>query len=129
LGTASLPVLAFGVNLITALLAAVALVSYVLLYTPMKRRRPAALLVGAVPGAIPPLMGWTAATGRLELPGALLFAVMFVWQVPHFLAIALFSSEDFARGGIRVLPVVEGAGATRRQIALGAGALVPITPA
>src|SRR5438552_1368857 len=82
----------------------IALVSYVLLYTPMKRQTATALLVGALPGAIPPLIGWTAATERLDLPGVLLFAVMFLWQVPHFLAITLFRKEEYARAGLVVQP-------------------------
>ncbi len=89
---------------VPGLLASIALVSYVLLYTPLKRRTAAALLVGALPGAIPPLIGWTAATERLELPGVLLFAVMFLWQVPHFLAITLFRKEEYARAGLVVQP-------------------------
>ena len=82
----------------------IALVSYVLLYTPMKRRTAAALLVGAVAGAMPPLIGWTAATGRIDLPGLVLFAVLFLWQVPHFLAITLFRKEEYARAGLIVQP-------------------------
>lgn len=104
LAAVSVPLLTFGVGALPGLLAAVALVSYVLLYTPMKRWSTASLLVGAIPGAIPPLIGWTAATGRLDLPGALLFAVMFLWQVPHFLAITLFRKEEYARAGIVVAP-------------------------
>ncbi len=100
----SVPLLTFAVGPLPGLLASVALVSYVLLYTPMKRLSAASLLVGAVPGAIPPLIGWTAATGRLDLPGVLLFAVMFLWQVPHFLAITLFRKEDYARAGLVVQP-------------------------
>jgi uncharacterized membrane protein len=90
LAAVSVPLLTFAVGALPGLLAAIALVSYVLLYTPMKRQTATALLVGALPGAIPPLIGWTAATERLDLPGVLLFAVMFLWQVPHFLAITLF---------------------------------------
>ncbi len=104
LALVSVPVLTFGVGALPGLLAAIALVSYVLLYTPMKRQTATALLVGALPGAIPPLIGWTAATERLELPGVLLFAVMFLWQVPHFLAITLFRKEEYARAGLVVQP-------------------------
>jgi protoheme IX farnesyltransferase len=127
IGVAALPLLAWGANVLTALLAAAALVSYVLIYTPMKKRSPVALFVGCVPGAIPPLMGWTAATGNLEAPGLLLFAIMFVWQIPHFLAITLFSSDDFARGGIRVLPLAWGTASAKRHIVVFAGALVPVS--
>src|SRR5438128_204480 len=104
LAAVSVPLLTFAVGPLPGLLASVALVSYVLLYTPLKRYTAAALLVGAVPGAIPPLIGWTAATERLDLPGVLLFAVMFLWQVPHFLAITLFRREEYARAGLVVQP-------------------------
>jgi len=104
LAAISVPLLTFAVGPLPGLLAAIALVSYVLLYTPMKRWTAAALLVGALPGAIPPLIGWTAATERLELPGVLLFAVMFLWQVPHFLAITLFRKGEYARAGLPVMP-------------------------
>ncbi len=108
LAAVSVPLLTFGVGALPGLLASIALVSYVLLYTPMKRQTATALLVGALPGAIPPLIGWTAATARLELPGVLLFAVMFLWQVPHFLAITLFRKEEYARAGLVVQPNEEG---------------------
>ena len=104
LAAISVPLLTFAVGALPGLLASIALVSYVLLYTPMKRQTATALLVGALPGAIPPLIGWTAATERLDLPGVLLFAVMFLWQVPHFLAITLFRKEDYARAGLIVQP-------------------------
>ncbi len=104
LAAISVPLLTFAVGALPGLLASIALVSYVLLYTPMKRMSAAALLVGALPGAIPPLIGWTAATERLDLPGVLLFAVMFLWQVPHFLAITLFRKEEYARAGLVVQP-------------------------
>jgi len=104
LAAISVPLLTFAVGALPGMLASIALVSYVLLYTPMKRQTAAALLVGALPGAIPPLIGWTAATGRLELPGVLLFAVMFLWQVPHFLAITLFRKQEYANAGLVVQP-------------------------
>ncbi|MCA1826259.1 MAG: heme o synthase [Myxococcales bacterium] len=104
LAVISVPILTFGVGPLPGLLASIALVSYVLLYTPMKRQTATALLIGALPGAIPPLIGWTAATEKLELPGVLLFAVMFLWQVPHFLAITLFRKEEYARAGLVVQP-------------------------
>jgi protoheme IX farnesyltransferase len=102
LAAVSVPLLTFAVGALPGLLASVALVSYVLLYTPLKRHSAVALLVGAIPGAIPPLIGWTAATGALDLGGVLLFAVMFLWQVPHFLAITLFRREEYARAGLVV---------------------------
>jgi len=127
LSIVAVPILALGVNLLTAALGVFALLSYVLVYTPLKRRSPTALLVGAIPGAIPPLMGWTAARGVVETPGLLLFAIMFVWQIPHFLAIALHSAEDYARGGIKVLPLVEGERIAKRQIVVFSLALLPVS--
>src|SRR6266446_689639 len=111
------PLLAFAVGRLPGLLAAIALVSYVLIYTPMKRYTPAALLVGSVAGAIPPLIGWAAATGSLDLPGILLFAVLYLWQVPHFLAISLVHSKEFAQAGLQVQPnQPDGQRKTRRNI-------------
>src|SRR6185312_1895018 len=102
----SLPILAFGVNPLTAMLAALANVIYVLAYTPLKQRSHLALEVGAIPGAMPPLLGWTAATNRVDAAGLVLFAILFFWQLPHFHAIALFRREEYARAGLQVLPNV-----------------------
>lgn len=113
----ALPVLALTAGKLTALLAMVALVSYVAVYTPLKRRSSLALFVGAVPGAIPPLMGWTTVTGRLDAGGLALFALLFAWQLPHFLAISLYLKEDYARGGMKVFSIVHGDLMTRRWIA------------
>ncbi|MFO0644981.1 MAG: heme o synthase [Polyangiales bacterium] len=124
---ASLPVLFMGVNPLTGLLGATALASYVLLYTPMKTRSPAALYVGAIPGALPPLMGWTAVTNRLDVAGVVLFAILFVWQLPHFLAIAIHRKDDYARAGIKTLPIVRGDAVASRHVALWVLALVPVT--
>ncbi len=104
LAAVSVPLLTFLVGPLPGLLAAFALVTYAFVYTPLKRRTTASLLVGAIPGAIPPLIGWTAATGRIDPPGLLLFALLFLWQVPHFLAIALFRRNEFARAGLLVQP-------------------------
>jgi protoheme IX farnesyltransferase len=71
----------------------------------MKRRSSWALFIGAVPGAMPPLMGWTAATGRVQLPALVLFSILFLWQIPHFLAIAIYRSDDYRRAGVKVLPL------------------------
>jgi protoheme IX farnesyltransferase len=113
----ALPMLMLTGGKLTALLALVAFVSYVAVYTPMKRRSSLALFVGAVPGAIPPLMGWTAATGRLDAGGLGLFALLFAWQLPHVLAISLYLKEDYARGGMKVFSIVHGDAMTRRWIA------------
>jgi protoheme IX farnesyltransferase len=104
LACAALPLLFLGGNLLTGLLGFLALGSYVGIYTPMKRHSSAALFVGAIPGAIPPLMGWTAVTGRIDLPAFVLFSILFLWQIPHFLAIAIYRSADYARAGLKVLP-------------------------
>jgi heme o synthase len=123
----ALPALAWFTNGLTATLAALALFTYVVVYTPMKRRSSLALFVGAVPGAIPPLMGWTAATGRLDAGGLALFALLFFWQLPHFLAISLYLKDDYARGGLRVFALVHGDHATRVWSALTSLALVPVS--
>jgi protoheme IX farnesyltransferase len=116
LSVLAVPILAIGVNLTTALLAALAHLSYVLAYTPLKQRSPAALLVGAVPGAMPPLLGWTAATGSVGWGGIVLFGILFLWQVPHFLAISIFRKDDYARAGLKVMPNVAGLRATKHGI-------------
>lgn len=108
LGVISLPMLALGVNWLTGLLGALALASYAFVYTPMKSRTHWAMQVGAFPGALPPLMGWTAATGRIELPGVVLFAILFFWQLPHFIAIALFRKREYQAAGLTSLPLEKG---------------------
>jgi protoheme IX farnesyltransferase len=123
----ALPILALVANPLTALLAFVALTVYVAVYTPMKRRSTLALFVGAVPGAIPPLLGWTAVTGRVEPGGLALFALLFAWQLPHFLAISIYLAEDYARGGLRVFALVHGERATRAWIAASAALLLLVS--
>jgi protoheme IX farnesyltransferase len=123
----SLPALTLLTNPLTGLLAAIALLSYVLVYTPMKLRSSHALLVGAIPGAIPPLMGWTAVTGRLSAPGLVLFAILFLWQLPHFVAIAMFRKDDYARAGHRVLPVEKGENVSVVVSLVGCVLLVPVS--
>jgi heme o synthase len=128
LAAVSVPLLVLRVGPLPGLLALIALVSYVLIYTPMKRYTAAALWVGAVAGAIPPLIGWTAAAGRLDLPGVLLFAVMFLWQVPHFLAISLVRREEFARAGLHVQPnEPDGERRARRNIVWYSAVLVGVS--
>ncbi len=124
LSAISVPLLASTTTPATALLAAVALVTYVVAYTPLKRRTPFALLIGAVPGAIPPLMGWAAARGSVDAPGVILFSIMFLWQVPHFLAIATFRRDEYAKAGMKVGPVVYGDRLTRHHIVRYLAALV-----
>jgi protoheme IX farnesyltransferase len=113
----ALPVLALVAGPLTAGLALTALVSYVAVYTPLKRRSSLALFVGAVPGAIPPLMGWTAVTGRADLGGVAVFLLLLAWQLPHFIAISLYLKEDYARGGMKVFALVHGDRTARRWIA------------
>lgn len=110
------------------LIAGVTFISYVFVYTPLKRVTTLNTLVGAIPGALPPLIGWTAAGGELGAEAALLFLILFLWQVPHFLAIAWIYREDYARAGLWMLPVVDAGGRmTGRQMAAYAFALIPVT--
>lgn len=128
LGVVGLLWLALAANLLTAVLAAVTLITYVFVYTPMKRLSSLATVVGAAPGAMPPVMGWAAYTGELG-PGAwALFGILFFWQLPHFLAIAWMYRADYARAGFPMLPVVEpDGGSTSRQAVLWSAALVPLS--
>jgi heme o synthase len=123
----SVPALALGANLLTAALGLLAFLSYVLVYTPLKARTSAAMLVGAVPGALPPLMGWTAATGQLDTGGFVLFSILFLWQMPHFLAIALYRKEEYAAAGLKSVPIERGDESSRAQLVLYVVALVPMT--
>ena len=124
---AAVPILAIGVNATTALLAVLANLSYVLAYTPMKQRSHWALLVGAVPGAMPPLLGWTAATGTIGAGGLVLFGILFLWQVPHFLAISIFRRDEYARAGLKVMPNTHGIRATKHSIARYLFALLAVS--
>ncbi len=114
-GALSLPVLAM-VNMVTAALGLLALILYVGVYTPMKQRSHWAVWVGGVPGAMPALMGWTAATGRIELAGLAVFGVLFFWQVPHFHAIAMYRQREYDAAGLKTLPGSRGETAARREI-------------
>lgn len=118
----------FMVNPLTALLGAGTVTGYLFVYTPLKRMSSLATVVGAVPGALPPVMGWTAATGELAIGAWALFGLLFVWQLPHFLAIAWMCREDYARGGFPMLTVLDPAGhRTARQMILWCAALVPVS--
>ena len=112
-----------------ALVAVATLVIYLVIYTPMKRFSSLSTVVGAIPGALPPVIGWTAAGGTLASAAPWsLFLIMFVWQLPHFLAIAWLYREDYARAGLPMLPVVDRQGVlTGGQAALWAATLVPVT--
>jgi protoheme IX farnesyltransferase len=118
LAVVGLTLLATSVSSLSALLGWIALSSYVLAYTPLKRITTWSLHVGAVPGAIPPLMGWASVTGSLSREAFALFAILLVWQLPHFLAIASFRAPEYARAGLKVLPNVRGRAATERAIVL-----------
>jgi len=116
-----------GSNLLTGLLGMLAVSGYVAVYTPLKRVSGAAVFVGAIPGALPPLMGWTAVTGHLDAPGLALFAVLFLWQIPHFLAIAIYRGADYARAGFKVLPLTVSARVTRATMLAFSVLLVAVT--
>ena len=128
LATTGLAQLAWAVNLLTALLAALTVAGYLFLYTPLKRIDPISTVVGAVPGAIPPMMGWTALRDAIE-PGALaLFGLLFLWQLPHFLAIAWMYRADYERGGFKLLTGVDPDGRrTGQQAMLWCAALIPVS--
>ncbi len=116
------------VNPLTAALGAVSLLIYIFIYTPLKRRTWLCTLVGAVPGAIPPMMGWTAATGRLDALAWVLFGIVFLWQMPHFFAIGWMYRQDYARAGFAILPVVDEVGKrTTRQIVIYTLALLVVS--
>ncbi|HET6341998.1 MAG TPA: heme o synthase [Gemmatimonadota bacterium] len=120
--------LVIGINTLTGFLALLTIVLYIAVYTPLKPRTSLNTLVGAIPGAIPPVIGWTAATGSIGLGGWALFSILFLWQLPHFLAIAWLFRDDYARGGFPMLPVVDPAGgSTGRQATLYALALIPVS--
>jgi len=120
--------LALAVNPLTGTLTLLTAVGYVAIYTPLKRVTTLATFVGSFPGAMGPLLGWTAARGRIEWPAIALFAILFVWQFPHFMAIAWLCREDYGKAGFPMLPVIEPDGRrTGQQALLYAAALVPVS--
>ena len=122
--------LVWAVNWLSALLGLLTLTSYLFLYTPLKTRTPLSTLVGAFPGAMPPLIGWAAAGNGMGIEALVLFAMLFLWQFPHFYAIAWMYREDYARAGTLMLPVVEPDGiSTSRQVVCYAALLVPLSAA
>jgi protoheme IX farnesyltransferase len=128
LGVASFAVLAWFVNLLAAFLALLAIAFYVVVYTLLlKRSTPQNIVIGGAAGALPPVIGWAAVTGRVELPALLLFALVFYWTPPHFWALALRIRKDYAAAGVPMLPVVRGVAETARQIALYTVLLVAIS--
>jgi len=120
--------LALAVNLLTSFLAAMTLASYVWVYTPLKRVTPLNTIIGAIPGALPPLMGWTAARGEVSAAGWALFAILFFWQLPHFYAIGWLYREEYERAGFRILPVSDPDGhRTARQTISHTLGLLPVS--
>jgi len=121
-------ILAVSVNILSALLAIGTLLGYLLVYTPLKRKTPLCTLLGAIPGAMPTLIGWAAASGRIEQQAWLLFGVLFLWQFPHFLAIALMYREDYAGAGFRMLPQFDADGRfTKAEIVVFTIVLIVVT--
>ena len=128
LSTAGLSILTLLVNPLSAAVALATLVSYAAIYTPLKLRTSFATVIGAIPGALPPVIGWAAATDGLSQGAWILFGILFLWQLPHFLAIAWIYREDYARAGFRMLPVIEPDGrSTARQSVVYAAALLPMS--
>lgn len=127
LGVASIPVLALGTNYVTGLLGLVALASYVMIYTPMKTQSPLALIVGAVPGALPPLMGFAAVTGQIAPKGLLLFALLFLWQIPHVIGLAAYRRDEYVAAGIKVVPAVYSVRVVRMYAVVAALVLVTVS--
>ena len=120
--------LAFTTNLLTGILSVLTASAYVGVYTPLKKYSPLCTTIGALPGAMPPLLGWTAARGRVEWEALVLFAILFLWQFPHFHAIAWMYRDDYRRAGIRMLPVVEEDGrSTVREVLAYSMMLVPVS--
>jgi protoheme IX farnesyltransferase len=113
-------------NLFTGFLATLTITTYLFLYTPLKRITPVATLVGGIPGALPPMMGWVAARNEISLPAVVLFAILFFWQIPHFHSLAWVYRKDYARAGFRMLTVLDADGTrTSRQMLLCTSALIP----
>ena len=128
LSVAGIVELWLGANWLAAAVAMVTLASYALVYTPLKRVTSLATVIGAVPGALPPVIGWAASRGSIGLEAWVLFAIVFFWQMPHVLAVSWLYREDYARGGIRVLPVEDPDGrSTAFQMVNYAAALVPVS--
>jgi protoheme IX farnesyltransferase len=128
LSIAGILILAMKVNLLTSFLSCIALSSYLFLYTPLKSRTSLCTLIGAVPGAIPPMMGWTAATNQVDFGAWVLFSILFLWQLPHFLSLAKIYREDYAEAGLQMLPVVDHEGKlTGQQIILYTLALISVS--
>lgn len=128
MGVSGIAILWIYFNQISALLSAIALLSYAFIYTPLKRFSPIAVFIGAFPGALPPMIGWVAATGRLDITAFVLFAIQFMWQFPHFWSIAWVAYDDYMKAGFKLLPSKEGRTAfSALQIVFYIIALIPIS--
>jgi heme o synthase len=128
LAIGSVIVMGLAVNLVTASVLALSIAFYVFVYTVwLKRRTPQNIVIGGAAGAFPPVIGWAAVTGSVDLVPLILFAIVFVWTPPHFWSLALFANADYRRAGVPMLPVVAGARETRRQIVLYTLLLVPLS--
>jgi heme o synthase len=120
--------LAYFINPLSAIVALLTTASYLLFYTPLKLRTSLSTLAGALPGALPAVIGWAAATNTLSIEGWVLFGIVFMWQMPHFLAIAWLYRDDYARAGMPLLPVIEPDGrSTGRQAVLYTAGLIPLS--
>lgn len=126
LSISSILLLTLAAPPLSGLLAAIALVLYVLVYTPMKRHSSLSVLVGAVPGALPPVIGWVGATGSIDTPALVLFGILFMWQVPHSLAIGIYRRSEYTRAGLVVHAAEHGPEASRRQMLLYSMGLFPM---
>jgi protoheme IX farnesyltransferase len=128
LTVAGLALLATGANVLSAIVALATIASYALVYTPLKRKSSFSTVIGAIPGALPPVIGWAAALDELSQGAWILFGIVFLWQLPHFLAIAWIYREDYARAGFPMLPVIEPDGhSTARQVVIYTLALLPVS--
>jgi heme o synthase len=128
LSVAGLALLAVRANLLAAALALATIVIYLAIYTPLKRRTPYATLVGAIPGALPPVIGWATSTGAIGVTGATLFAIVFLWQIPHFMAISWLYRDDYAQARFPMLSVIDVSGRrASREALIYAAALVPVS--
>ena len=128
LAASGVVVLMLTVNALSALVTATVVVTYLAWYTPLKLRSPLCSLVGAIPGALPPVAGWVAASGRFGVGAGVLFAILYLWQLPHSLAIAKLYADDFARAGFKLLPIVDRDGSsTERQMVINCAALLVVS--
>ena len=123
----SILLLLVGSNMLTALLGALGFLTYVGIYTPLKRRSLIALFAGAVPGAIPPMMGWTAVTGRVEMGAWILFGILFFWQLPHFIAISIYRQAEYENAGLKTMPGSWGINAASQHMLVYSALLVGVS--